>query len=260
MDAVATVLSIDDSPSNQKLIEKVLSPHYIVEKAMSGAEGMNLLQQIKPQLILLDVDLPGKNGFELCRDIRNVEAFQSTPIVFFSCLNQPEDELEAYKAGANDYISKPCKLELLLAKIQNAIKQQLASNDAKASFHNQPGNVMAEAFEQLLHSQTETDCAQAVFNAIQSQNYDCALRLEGKEYCTFNSSGQLSALDDALLSQEQISSALGRSQIRLASEPLSLIVKGLDPLSTQQRYELKEQLLKLIQLSSNRCNQIRNTY
>lgn len=137
------ILSIDDNPANQKLVEHILSGDYEVRTALSGSSGIEALVSFEPDAILLDVDLPTLDGLRLCRMIRAEPSFASTPILFVSCLSSPEDQARGFQAGGDDYISKPIDVAQLRQKLTFNLERALlldrqasASNDSLALGHN----------------------------------------------------------------------------------------------------------------------------
>lgn len=138
MDTRPKVLSIDDNVTNQKLVEDVLSSEYEVKTVMSSTSGIEALHSFKPDVILLDVDMPNLDGFRVCRMIRSEPSFALTPILFVSGYAQ-EHHLKGYQVGGDDYIDIPVdihslknKLALNLERFKARHAQELASNDLPA--------------------------------------------------------------------------------------------------------------------------------
>ena len=131
--AKPTLLSIDDNPANQKLIQKSLQKDYSVLLAMSALEGLQLLPESKPDLILLDVNMPDMDGYEACKLIRAEPHTQEIPILFISCLNQSQDKIKGYRAGGDDFISKPVDIEELKAKVAVNLNSRKKTQQLKES-------------------------------------------------------------------------------------------------------------------------------
>jgi two-component system, OmpR family, response regulator MtrA len=111
------ILSIDDEPSITLLISALLGTHGMeVITANSGREGLQLFRAETPDLVLLDVMMPGMNGLEVCQAIRS---FSNVPIIGFSALSDPREIANAMKAGFNDFLEKPSSTEILVARIQD---------------------------------------------------------------------------------------------------------------------------------------------
>lgn len=114
------VLVVDDNMQNSDLLKDVLETWgYKVAIATQGLEVLPLVLQFKPDLILLDIMLPGMSGFEVCVELRKAEATSLLPIVLCSALNSVEDRIHGYRVGADNYLTKPINY--------NELKQLLAS-------------------------------------------------------------------------------------------------------------------------------------
>jgi putative two-component system response regulator len=112
------IIVVDDNNANLIACKNILKPHYTVYPAPS-AEVMNeLLQNIKPNLILLDVEMPGTDGYEVARMLKGNESFREIPIIFLSARSDAKSEMEGFGLGAMDYIHKPFFSTLLLRRIE----------------------------------------------------------------------------------------------------------------------------------------------
>ena len=112
-----TVLVVDDTPANLSLLAALLSPHWRVLLATSGAKALELAARHRPDLILLDVMMPGLDGYETCRRLKADERTQGTPVIFLTALNQPEDETRGFDCGAADFIHKPVNPAIVTARV-----------------------------------------------------------------------------------------------------------------------------------------------
>jgi two-component system, OmpR family, KDP operon response regulator KdpE len=116
----ARVLVIDDEPQIQRAIRTALAGHgYGVIGAETGEEGLTLFAERRPDIVLLDLMLPGIDGLEVCRRIREVS---STPIIVLSARGEERDKVAALDLGADDYLTKPFGVEELLARIRVALR------------------------------------------------------------------------------------------------------------------------------------------
>ncbi|MCL4476618.1 MAG: response regulator [Nitrospirae bacterium] len=113
------ILCVDDEPANLKLLEAFLVPRgYEVIKAENGTEALKRISEQNADLVLLDVMMPGMNGFEVCKRIKEDERFRNIPIVMITALRSKEDRIRAIEAGAEDFISKPFDQGEVLARIK----------------------------------------------------------------------------------------------------------------------------------------------
>jgi two-component system, cell cycle response regulator len=119
----ARVLVVDDIPANVKLLEAKLGAEYFdVVTAGSGPEALALLQNDKPDIILLDVMMPGMDGFEVCRRIKGNPATSHLPVVMVTALDQVSDRVQGLEAGADDFLTKPVNDIALFARVRSLVR------------------------------------------------------------------------------------------------------------------------------------------
>ncbi len=127
MKSDAIVLIVDDSPTNIKIVAECLKEHYRLKVASSGEQCL-LLAKKKPQpdVILLDIEMPGMNGYETCEALKKDQVTENIPVVFVTGRQSDKDEEKGLSLGAVDYITKPIHPAIVLArtKTQIIIKQQ----------------------------------------------------------------------------------------------------------------------------------------
>lgn len=107
MDNKKKILSVDDNPLNNEIITEVLGDDYNVRCVLTGEDALEVALDFKPDLILLDIMLPGIDGYEVCRRICSDERLKDTTIIIVSAKGLLEEMVEGYNAGAYDYITKP---------------------------------------------------------------------------------------------------------------------------------------------------------
>lgn len=116
---IQKILLVDDSKTELHVLSELLSKKgYQVRTAENGEEAMRRLQEDKPDLILMDVVMPGQNGFQLTRAITRDPAFASVPVIICTSKNQETDRVWGMRQGARDYVVKPVNPEELLTKIK----------------------------------------------------------------------------------------------------------------------------------------------
>ncbi len=118
------ILAVDDNLINLELLCEFLGDHYEILCAGSGAEALQLAPGFCPNVILLDIMMPGIDGFETCRQLRQNPATATSKIIMVSAKTRTSDRLEGYEAGADDYLTKPFDDEELKAKVRVFIKLQ----------------------------------------------------------------------------------------------------------------------------------------
>ncbi len=122
MDRQPRILVVDDTPLNIRLLEAVLVPRgYTVIPASSGPEALEKVASERPDLVLLDILMPGMNGHEVCRRLRDDPATRLLPIVMITA-SGPEEKLTAIEAGADDFVQKPFDKAELLARVKSLLR------------------------------------------------------------------------------------------------------------------------------------------
>ena len=116
------VLAVDDIPLNILLVQKMLKRfNFKLRTASGGQQALDMVAQKKPDLILLDLMMPGIDGFEVIRRLRENPETADIQIIILSALNSQEDVVKGFNAGANDFIMKPIIMEKLLSCVVNQL-------------------------------------------------------------------------------------------------------------------------------------------
>ncbi len=152
----ATVLVVDDVPKNVKLLADLLAVKgYRVLTAASGAEALALIEADTPDLILLDVMMPGMSGYEVCAAIRANPAHCMLPVVLVTALDPAQERAKGLEAGADDFLSKPVSQAELLARVKSLLRIKLLydevnrQRDALARFNRELEQRVKDGVEQL---------------------------------------------------------------------------------------------------------------
>ncbi len=117
------ILVADDKKSNQRLLESMLKPQgYELYTASDGPEALALVATINPDLILLDVLMPGMTGYEVAATLRGDERFRATPILMLTALSQVQDKVKGLESGADDFLTKPFHAVELLARVRSLLR------------------------------------------------------------------------------------------------------------------------------------------
>jgi PAS domain S-box-containing protein len=182
MKAKPVILVVDDLTQNNELLEAYLVPQgYEVIKAISGEEAFKKLADNQIDLILLDVMMPGMDGFEVTRRIRQDPKTRLMPIILVTALKETEDRIKGIKAGCDDYISKPFDKMELLARVQSLLKVK-AYNDMMTNYRKELESEVINMTAALKQSSTALDEQNARLKAIINSPDDILIYSLDKEY------------------------------------------------------------------------------
>ena len=121
-----SILIIEDDPSFSRAINHIVEKEgYNVSTASNGMTGLRMVKENPPDLLILDVMLPGMDGFEICSQLRADTSTAGLPIIMLSAKGQETDRETGLKVGANEYLTKPVNRELLLDKITGLLSEQV---------------------------------------------------------------------------------------------------------------------------------------
>ena len=146
------ILVVDDKPQNIELLEAHLVPQgYGIVKAGNGEEALEKLSGNQIDLILLDVIMPGMDGFEVTRRVRQDDAHRLLPIILVTALRETEDRVKGIEAGCDDFISKPVDKMELLARVRSLLKVK-AYNDLMSNYRKDLESEVTRRTEELKHA------------------------------------------------------------------------------------------------------------
>ena len=129
----ARVLVVDDIPANVKLLEAKLSAEYFgVVTATNGREAIALCERGEVDIVLLDVMMPGMNGFEVCRRLKGAPSTAHIPVVIVTTLDQPRDRLQGLDAGADDFLTKPLDDTALFARVRSLARLKAMTDELRS--------------------------------------------------------------------------------------------------------------------------------
>lgn len=149
-----TVLIVDDTPENLTVLGELLMPHYRVRVASSGARALVVASTPPtPDLILLDIMMPGMDGYEVLRQLRQIEQTRDIPVIFVTALDSTDDEARGLALGALDYITKPIRPAIVLARV----RAHLELKEARDRMRDQNAWLEAEVSRRMHQNQMIQD-------------------------------------------------------------------------------------------------------
>jgi two-component system cell cycle response regulator len=129
----ARVLVVDDILANVRLLEAKLSAEYFdVVTAMNGIDALESIRRTTPDIVLLDVMMPGIDGIEVCRQIKGDSQTHHIPVVMVTALDQPEDRVKGLEAGADDFLTKPVNDMALFCRVKSLVRLKMLTDELRA--------------------------------------------------------------------------------------------------------------------------------
>ena len=181
----ATILVVDDSPANLEVIYNALAAHdYLVRVEMDGQNAIEQAQSYPPDLLLLDIMLPGLDGFEVCRQLKANSQTCDIPIIFMTSLTETTDKIKGFNLGAVDYITKPFHQEEVLARVrlhlelQHLTKTLAVQNQDLKQWTETLEDKVAERTSELSNSLAKLEATQLELESANAQLLDYTSSLE----------------------------------------------------------------------------------
>jgi CheY-like chemotaxis protein len=257
------VLVVDDDRATRTYHQAILAKEYNVEVAESGNEALHILSKSSPDLIVLDIEMPGLDGYETCRRIRETSAI---PIIFVTGHNTLESQLEAFEAGANDIVTKPIAHDLLLMKAARAIQTHLSYlrlQQEKNSLQSMAMNFLSSVGETgtlLNFLRTSIQCRSyyelaarlsEAASALAMQCYGVIRTSSGDQY--FRSEGEPTGLEKDVLANV---SSMGRifqfrSQLVVNFDQISIIASNVPIGSPEETGKFRDNLVVLAEAAES---------
>ncbi|MFA5858478.1 MAG: adenylate/guanylate cyclase domain-containing protein [Elusimicrobiota bacterium] len=163
------ILVVDDEKQNRNLLYRILLPHgYDILLSDNGEDALNKIKAVPPDLILLDVMMPGKNGYEVCRILKSDKSTVFIPVVILTALNDRHAKIKGIEAGADDFLSKPIDIQELLTRVKSLLRIKTMHDEIESK------NVL---LNKILNQYVVTEVSNQMM-----ENPDKYLKLGG-EYC-----------------------------------------------------------------------------
>ncbi len=266
-----SVLVVDDESMTFDLVEDSLIENYTVNYAPSGEEGLKVIAADKPDVVLLDVEMPGIGGLDVCRQIKADESLSDIMVIFVSAADGLEDRLKGYEAGGDDYIVKPFYGEELQTKIKIAIEKieqaKSLKEDASAAFQTAMTAMtstgeLGRVLQFLRHSftcQSYDDLATQVIEAMNEYGLKSILQIRGS-FGTLHlgDKGAVTPLEEELLTrmeqQERIFDFGCRTSFNYPK--ISLLIKNM-PMDDPDMYgRIKDNVALLVEGADARLSSL----
>jgi len=261
MSASHTVLIVDDEEMMRMLLENALNGAYQVISVANGEACLAACAVQRPDIILLDVDMPGMDGYETCKRIRAADGL-APPVIFVSSRDRLQDRLLGYDAGGEDYILKPVEPEELLTKVALRLKAaddraqmrqmaDYASSTAMTAMTSMGEmGILLQALQCFNNCASLEELAEAVLKALTEYGLNGMVRLRTPQGVVMQSSqGVVSPLEMSIIDQV---AAMGRiveyrSRMSVSYEHVALIVSNTPQDDDERRGRLRDHLAVLVE-------------
>ena len=131
-----TIVIIEDDAAIRSVLRVLLrgAGYTLIKEAERGDDGLKLVRELRPSLVLLDLMLPGLDGFTVCRRIRETKEIASTPVIMLTARSEEVDVVRGLECGADDYVTKPFSRQVLLARIRAVLRRPESVKDSNPDF------------------------------------------------------------------------------------------------------------------------------
>ena len=257
-----SLLCVDDEEFNQSLIEAALGELFEIELAANGEEALEKMASKRPELVILDVEMPVMGGYECCRRIKSDDDLAEIPVLFLSAKDAIEDRLQGFEAGGDDYQTKPFNFQLLTSKINALLALSAERHKLKDSISYANSAAMnaictmseygcvLDAMRQLNESQTYLQLAEASLNCLNGFGLEGVVQLRApNEIVTQTSKGPASPLDLSIINHMAEMDRIVQFKTRLSTTyPHATILVTNMPTEDEDRCgRLRDHLALLVQ-------------
>jgi sigma-B regulation protein RsbU (phosphoserine phosphatase) len=128
------VLAVDDTPENLDVVKGILATDYTVKAAINGQMALKIIEKSPPDLILLDIMMPGMSGYEVCEQLKSKPETADIPVIFLTAMEQTTDEAKGFELGAADYITKPVNPPILKARVKTHLALKHSMDELQAAY------------------------------------------------------------------------------------------------------------------------------
>ncbi len=265
------VMVVDDEIVNCEIMELHLQDEYELSIFESGQACLAEIENVMPDVVLLDVSMPGMDGYEVCKQIKANENISAIPVIFVSARSTNEERLAGFEAGGDDYISKPFNAKELKVKLSLTLSNQSKNRELEenskmamktamsAMATSSELGIIVQFIENSSKTTTQEDLAQTVIDACQEYglNVVVQIRADKTEY-NISGSNYVSQLEEKLFNQlMDMGRIIEFNQRCVVNYPaLSLFIKNMPIDNLDLTGRLKDHLCVIVQAANNRVAQI----
>lgn len=255
-----TILLVEDDDFAAMVTAEMLASDFIVHHVENGQAALDYVAKQMPDLVLLDVSMPGMSGYEVCRTLRNDSAFDGLPILFLSGLVSEEERLAGYEAGGDDYLAKPVAAGELRHKIDLALKNYVERRRLKADLATTFATAMtamtsaADMGTVLQYIRTSFNCpdyatlCREMLNTLGSYGVEANVQIRGKQgIVSIGTNGPCSPLEESVLANMSRQDRLFEfsSCLSCSYEHITIIIKNVDRNDSERHGRLRDNLALL---------------
>jgi CheY-like chemotaxis protein len=260
MEARPKILVVDDEPFNLEIMQEILEDDYEVAYAKSGRECMSVVLEIMPDVVLLDVNMPGMSGYEVCQQLKENPRTTNIPVTFVSALDTLAERLAGYEVGGDDYICKPFEAGELLSKVSIAVKYKKERESLMADAERAMSKAMSamkntgdvSVLLDFMHSSLKCDSAEKLADlalyTISSLGMRSSVQIRmGDEMLHKSSDGAINQLERTVVKkiakEDQVVDLGVRTVFNF--DHVSVLIKNM-PLDDQAKYGLVKNSIALL--------------
>lgn len=268
------ILVIDDDKFIHKVIKRALEPFdFDVRYAFDGKSGIDATLIDRPDIILLDVEMPGANGYEVCEHLKNVKAVKDIAIVFLSSQSSLRERLQGYEVGGDDYLTKPFEKEHLVARLKVLGKYQKERKEMQEQYQlaqktaitamtgTSEISIALQFMERSITYTSIEETMQGLLETTDQFQMECCVCIDNglENYDWYSSDGAVSPLEKELVEMSDKNLRFMDFGCRTVAHyhPVSILVKNM-PLDDMNRYgRLKDLLPVLLSIVNTKLNALK---
>jgi CheY-like chemotaxis protein len=268
MNKSALIMVVDDEPANRKLIEGALKHEFDIHCVNSGNQCLEEVEEVMPDVILMDIMMPGIDGYETCEYLKRNEKTRQIPIIFVSALDNINDRLTAYKIQGMDYIVKPFNLQELISKVKVAVNIKLQYDQLISDIQNatkktsavtsmsDESSIISQFIDTIFSCNSYQELANEIFKSVKTLGLNGAFQINpGDDQFYFNPEGLFKAHENELINFVRSKGKIFSYEARIFInyDHSTVFIKDM-PLDDPDKYAYLRDHLVIMGIASNaRC-------